>query len=269
MGSAVADRLDCYAFGAALMDAKDLDPVYDVVWGARLDPPHLRRWLLAYWDFYHVGTASWCSDSAAEYWVRMAAAAASKEYPRGTERRHFRGGAAVKAVEWQREAGVAAMFDPLRAARTYGEAAAAAREWPMFGPWISFKVADMVERLGLAPLRWGEGDIGLIYDSPAAGAAALHEEEGAPSLAVYGSPVVWALYRVEERLRYYRAPPDYTRPFGLAEAETCLCKWNSYRGGHYHAGKDVREVREALERFPSSPTAARLLAAGRGGRLWK
>ncbi|MBZ4299837.1 hypothetical protein LAJ56_17985, partial [Streptococcus pneumoniae] len=66
---------------------------------------------LAYWCFYHVGTASWIADRSVGYWQRMEKAAGSKEYPRSSERRHFRGGQATRSVAWLKEHGLESLFD--------------------------------------------------------------------------------------------------------------------------------------------------------------
>lgn len=34
---------------------------------------------------------------------------------------------------------------------------------------------------------------------------------------------------------------------GVQEAETVLCKYKSYRNGHYFVGKDTKEIRYALK----------------------
>src|SRR5262252_1982150 len=115
---APAPALDVLDFGTRLLAAHDLDPVYEVLWRAvcsgGLPPPALHRWLLAYWCFYHAGTASWCAeDEEPAYWDRMTMAAASPFYPRCRERRHFRGAAAANSVAWLEERGIDYLFDPL------------------------------------------------------------------------------------------------------------------------------------------------------------
>src|SRR5690606_6511443 len=84
-------------FGYDLVQTGDLDPVYIVLYNSDLSVEELRRWLLAYWCFYDMGTASWINSSRF-YWTRMEHAARSKVYPRGKERRHFRGNSAIKSI---------------------------------------------------------------------------------------------------------------------------------------------------------------------------
>lgn len=64
-----------------------------------------------------------------------------------------------------------------------------------------------------------------------------------------------------------QAPPRFDRPLNVQEAETVLCKWKSYSGGHYEIGEDVAACREGLSRFFRCRTARRLKKAGQG-RLW-
>lgn len=261
--------MTAYEFGAELLRTGDLDPVYVVLHHAGLDRSTLQRWLLAYWCFYHVGTASWIADvSKASYWSRMARAAGSKEYPRSSERRHFRGRQAAASVQYLRGRRLEGLFGDL--AEADGTAAGvmgAVRGWRGFGPWISFKVADMVERLGLAPVAFALDD--ALYDSPRKAAELLLHHEGNPGDRP-DDVGAWAVDRVlgHRLLKGFTAPPRHERPLNVQEAETILCKWGSYLKGHYHVGEDVAAVRTGLGRFPGCKTAARLLAAGAEGGLW-
>src|SRR5574338_195431 len=94
------EKLDVYTFGRQLIETNDLDPIYVMLWAAKLPTNQLHNWILAYLYFYHAGTSSWISNviTQDEYWKRMAKAAASKDYLRSSERRHFRGQASINAV---------------------------------------------------------------------------------------------------------------------------------------------------------------------------
>jgi hypothetical protein len=73
-----------------------------------------------------------------------------------------------------------------------------------------------------------------------------------------------ALY--ENLLAYFatkRAPPTYDRACGPQEVETCLCKWHSYRNGHYTVGQDLREMRAALRGWGA--LAERMLGSPENG----
>jgi hypothetical protein len=238
---------------------------------ARLDPFDLRRWLLAYWCFYDSGTASWISDDPRAFWGRMAEAAGSKDYPRAHERRHFRGALATSSVDWLGERGLEALFED-EAVPLLSEEPAESEDviqfvgtWRGFGPWIAFKVADMVERLGLRPVRFNRSAL-VLFDSPAKGAEMAWQLYGSgpePS-----NKTNWAVDLILKTLGPVKAPPRYERSINVQEAETILCKFKSYRNGKYHVGEDITALRRSLLRFSRCRTAQRLFRAGREAHLY-
>jgi hypothetical protein len=52
----------------------------------------------------------------------------------------------------------------------------------------------------------------------------------------------------------YQAPPRNDRPCGDAEVESVLCKFKSMRNGHYFVGRDIKEVRHALQGWGTTAT---------------
>lgn len=304
------DKMSVYDFGKSLLATRDIDPVYVLLWevwrghmeengGGR----PLHEWLLPYFCFYHIGTASWIAESngTSEYWTRFRAAAASKEYPRAHERRHFRGKAAINAVEALYEAGVSGWWQSVLGPAysdssqrlLLGPLMTEVQRWPQFGPWIAFKVADMIERLGLAKIEFPVSSLSF-FDSPQEGAERLVEIEGLRMVPVaYNSAEEWATERIlttlasrltkskdkswgrpgltpakTEKLHLVLAPPRYERAINAQEAETILCKWKSYLGGQYHIGEDIAACKTALLKFPRLRLSQRLLAAGRTTQLW-
>lgn len=260
-----------YEFGRKLLETNDLDPVYVLLWNAGFSPNDLQRWLLAYWCFYHVGTASWITEGGGEeaYWGRMFVAARSKSYPRSAERRHFRGANAEKSVTWLSSKGVAAIFAPLSKPATVAEVMRYVGTWVGFGPWISFKVADMLERLNLVSIDFSDTG-SWLYDSPRESAAILNTLEGEGEYDPPHDKGVgdWAIGRILSELEGMKAPPRYERLLNSQEAETILCKWKSYRNGHYHVGEDIASCRKGLLRFARCRLSQSLLQAGKRGRLW-
>lgn len=266
----MSNKIGVYEFGEKLLETKDLDPVYVLLWNARLSPSLLRRWLLAYWCFYHMGTSSWiASKRGDEYWERFETAAGSKDYPRATERRHFRGKNAAKSTEYLRSVGVEGLFKPfsggdhsLKSVMKY------VQTWVGFGPWIAFKVADMLERLSLCPIVFDASGL-TLFDSPQEGAKRLWNMEG-DGLPPYDSPpqnvAEWAVGRILEEVPPQKAPPGYERELGIQEAETILCKYNSYSKGRYKIGEDVEACRKGLLRFSKVKLCQKLLKAGND--LW-
>lgn len=259
----------CFDFGRQLIESQDLDPVYVLLYFCPeiyRDQETLERWLLAYWCFYHVGTASWIASG--DYWDRMYAAAGSKEYPRCPERRHFRGQNAIKSVTYLEHRGLASLFRnftfPVRR-RSCGEVMKEVQQWVGFGPWIAFKVADMVERLNLAPIRFGTEDV-YLFDSPKKGAERLRESLGEDVGG--GRTETWAVERILAELGDLRAPPRDDRPIGPQEAETVLCKWYSHTKGSYEVGEDTEACRQSLLKFAKVRLCQNLLQAGRKADLW-
>lgn len=266
------NKLDVYEFGEKLLRTRDLDPVYVVLWEASLAPGVLRKWLLAYWCFYHVGTSSWIADatSSVEYWGRMETAAGSKEYPRAHERRHFRGNNALKSVAYLKSKGLSTLFAPLiwYVPTPVEKVMKEVQTWVGFGPWIAFKVADMLERLALSKVEFNDGAM-FLFDSPAKGANMLWKEEN-PEVQPNSKVGSWAVKRILDTLGQpgVSAPPRYDRPLNSQEAETILCKWKSHRGGHYTIGEDILAVRRGLATFGRSHIAQALYVAGRKVDLW-
>jgi hypothetical protein len=200
----------------------------------------MARWCVAYWCFYHAGFASFATVMASDqaYWdlLKKAAQGSGKDYPRSAERRHFRGAAAVKCVNY-----LAGNFPSPMSALSYlshptvrtsfTEVAARTMSWPLFGPWVAFKVADMLERVWRYPVDFSDCHLG-IYAEPAAAAKLVNPK----------ATLVETCNWLQEKLADMMAPPGNDRPIGIQEVETCLCKWKSHMNGHYPIGKDTAEL---------------------------
>jgi hypothetical protein len=258
--------LNVVDFGTQLVESNDLDPIYVMLWDAHLPLGKLRRWLLSYWCFYHAGTASWIVDQA-DYWAAMRTAAADKVSPRGTERRHFRGAMAKDSIADLARYGVEAIFDNLCAEfvlhpiplETFIERATS---YVGFGPWIAFKMADMLERLGLCEVDFTNAD-SYLYTSPVKGAHEVVLKHFSPSqrdLISNGREEVEAAFTyLGKHLKGLTAPPRHERPLNAQEFETILCKYHSHLSGHYNPGHDIEELHRGLLRFARWPTAQLLL----------
>lgn len=261
-----AGKLDVVEFGRQLVTTGDLDPVYVVLHNAGLSKTELYKWLIPYWCFYHVGTACHIADHP-YYWPTMAKAAASKDYPRSSERRHFRGAFAIKAVEklakvgWLRPIEQLIEGSPL----TLSTVMKRVKTWYGFGDWIAFKVADMLERLDICKVTFTEADT-FLFDSPREGATLVVEHNATHKVDDHPK---WAMDYLSIHLGTLDAPPRKERKLNGQEYETILCKWKSHLSGHYTVGKDIHEVREGLLRFSKCRTSQALLAGGKKGGLWK
>lgn len=268
-------RLDIYEFGAHLLETGDLDPVYIALdkmeWQ---DADQQARWLIAYWCFYHCGAASYISEaSGKDFWQRMSIAAKNEaaapdggRWPRGSERRHFRGEAAVKAVTklWGRfmdnphelVEGIASGEGPLPYATVAGRAA----ELPLFGPWISFKVADMLDRLGIAPVDFDQAAVFMFKDPVKSALMLWREHQKLPETAKpkdEAAVINMVVDHLNDHFKGFTAPPRHERPVGLQEIETILCKWKSHRNGHYPLFNDIDEIRHGLSGWSECSETAR------------
>jgi len=150
----VEQRVD--VFGRELFRSQDLDPIYIALNKAQFEDNQLHRWLVAYSLFYNAGAASWLSErEGKDFWQALMVAAKNEtrtpfagRWPRGAERRHFRGAAAVTAVDaLQRryarpEDMIAFLLDGPMDVRSV---IARARSHPQFGSWIAFKIADLID----------------------------------------------------------------------------------------------------------------------------
>lgn len=284
MASRDYHRLDIYEFGRHLLETGDLDPVYIALnkteWK---DKGQLNRWLLAYWCFYHCGVASYLSEFEHEFfWEAIMIAARNEQpapdggrWPRGSERRHFRGDAAVKAVRTMAmqyhdpEYLVNDIIKPrdlvLLPEQKYlfAQIAERAQRLPLFGPWISFKVCDMVDRLELAPVDFDKASV-FMFDDPRKAALMLWRQHHGfgPDIRPKNEQLIidQVVDHLTEHFKEFTAPPLHDRPVGLQEIETILCKWKSHMNGHYPLYNDIHEIREGLASWAKvSSTAAAVL----------
>ena len=251
----ISGQLGILEFGKQLVESGDLDPVYLILWRAKFNPIKLRRWLLAFFCFYHCGTCSWIVDQP-NYWAAMTEAANTSKHPRGTERRHYRGEAARKSMEYLRSRGVDGLFRGLEGELELAEAMSYVTEWVGFGKWIAFKVADMLERLEICRINFSATDT-FLFESPREGAELVAENYG-DRIAKEDAPR-WALAYLGKRLGKLLAPPRYERTLNGQEYETILCKWKSHLNNHYPVGHDLEELRLGLMRYTGSRTAQTLL----------
>jgi hypothetical protein len=225
------------------------------------------RFTVAYWLFYHSGVSALLSEKMGHaFWD------ACQEQltlaPRGTERRHFRGSAATKAVQALHslypdpEDFVEAMCPSQSTCETFHTVSSRVEKLPQFGPWIAFKVCDMLERV-LDRQIDSSGCIDLWFREPLTGA-----EKAATAFSLPSRDA--AIQFLLEKFHSWGAPPDYKRKVNLQEIETILCKWKAHLGGHYEIGKDTYEILHGLRKYSSrSSSAAHLIDCLQEGTLCK
>lgn len=271
----IVEKPSIVTFGDALLRTGDLDPVYIAMVKSQLDAPTLMRLCLAYWCLYHLGAAAALAEvkQPAKFWSKLTEAAVNDglKWPRGAERRHFRGKNATDAVGFlvrTYKTPTDAVFGMLgqrpaySGAPTFSQVSKAAQSHVGFGPWIAFKIADMSERVLGFETDFTDCELG-IYKDPRQGAAVAylerhHAVEG--KLHVDGKPAQpWDYPLGDDQLRdtvsHYvnlwrkkraKAPPLGDRLVNVQEIETIFCKYKSHLKGHYAVGKDTREVGHGL-----------------------
>lgn len=272
------DRLGIKTFGEHLLRSGDLDPIYlalpKVFDG---DTDQLYRWLIAYWCFYHAGFASWASEHKGyAFWQILSMAAhntqlspTGERFPRGHERRHARGAQGIKMVEdlsfryVNRPEGMVEYL--VEAAPSYEGVANRAQEHTLFGPWISFKICDMLDRVLGEQVDFSEAAVFMFKDPVKAALTLWRETYNLPESAKPRDQNV-VIHGVVEHLKEvfkdFKAPPLYDRPVGLQEIETILCKFKSHLNGHYPLYNDIDEIRNGLAPWVKcSQTAAAMLKA--------
>jgi hypothetical protein len=216
-----------------------------------------------------------------EYWEWMMKAAVNEEatpfgtrWSRGHERRHFRAKIAVDSVTALLDRYPCYPEDMARYCAGSGgwgedfrEVSKRAQEHRGFGPWMGFKIADMVDRVLGRPVSFDNAAV-FMFKDPEKAAMMLWEEWGRDALQHRYSKGVSefatdretvlntvAAYLIKE-FSDLKAPPFGDRPINIQEVETVLCKWKSHMNGHYPPGNDIREIRKGVAPWlPFCPTA--------------
>ena len=271
-------RLKVEDFGRALIESGDLDPVYIALRRVERPEEWHKRWLVAYWLFYHPGAACYMAEAteARLFWNRVGNATRNvtpsplgERWPRASERRHFRGEKAEKAVgQLMRDFPEGYdLVDQLEAAAANGYRALYNRvcALPQFGPWMAFKVADMLERCLDVSVDFDLASVTMFDDPKKAALMVARERLGLAPETRFKDPDATIRAVAEHLIREFKdlsAPPSHNRPIGYQEVETVLCKAKAHANGHYPVGKDIKEIREGLEAWATvSPSAKEFLWA--------
>lgn len=276
-------KMNVTTFGRQLITSGDLDPVYIAMVKAPWDDGrHRARFLIAYWCFYHVGFACYAADQQHGFWeVMMDAALNTSEapiggrWPRSSERRHARGAQGIKMVQDLRayyydrpeamietitaNGHLATTEDPI----SYKLIAERAMKHTLFGPWIAFKIADMVDRCLGIPVSFDQAEV-FMFKDPTKAALKLWREAQGFDENVQPKDVTAAITQVvsylKDQFSDLTAPPFYDRAIGLQEVETVLCKWKSHMNGHYKPFNDITEISHGLTEWTKVSETARSFA---------
>lgn len=278
------ERLGIEEFGRQLLESRDLDPTYvaltAALGGGRVSPEQVHRWLVAFWTWYHAGIACWLSEKEGpDFWAAMAEAARNETFspiggrwPRGKERRHNRGAQARQCVALlsERYPHPEDMLEVVSLSWAGGhckEVMRAATGHYLFGPWIGFKVADMIERILRVPVEFTDAEV-FMFEDPRKGAAMFWQRwKGTPGPApLNASELREVVEYLCDTFKGYRAPPHGDRPVSLQEVETVLCKWKSHINGAYPLWNDTDEIREGLSHWKQHSKFAEIFLEGMPSR---
>lgn len=253
-------------FGAKLLETGDLDPLYialDRSPSMKADRAMLHRWLFAYWCCYNAGASSFIAEADGDqFWTRMltmarndAPAPTGGRWPRGHERRHFRGEKAWMAIEsyatrFPIPEGIVHWFSGGVAPIPYRTLRDRVTTLPQFGPWIAFKVADMLERVAGVPVSFEHAD-GMMFDQPYKSALSVFANDWKMATTDSNDAIVrFVAGKLLDKFSIgWTAPPRHDRAVNIQEVETILCKWKSHNTGHYPVGIDSEELRAGLEEW--------------------
>lgn len=275
-------RWDIETLGRHLITNGDLDPIYTALVRAKqagdFSVPQLCRWLLGYWCYYHAGVASFLSEKEGEeFWHWMMVAARNEEetpaggrWPRGHERRHYRAKIAVDSVtSLQARYGDRpenmALYVGARATEDerlpFRTVSARAQEHKGFGPWIGFKIADMMDRVMGVPVDFDNAAV-FMFKDPEKAAMMLWELREAHKYPENAKPKRDAILSgvadyLIGRFADLASPPLGDRPVNIQEVETVLCKWKSHMNGHYPLWNDIHDVNTGLEPWAGCCSTAR------------
>lgn len=262
------DLLEINEFGRQLIETEDLDPLYIALNNSGFNKREMCKWLVAYWCYYHAGLCCEIAEQK-DFWKAMIKVAkGGTDYPRGTERRHFRGKLAIESIGSLQKT-FKHPSDMMRYLIEGSSTAKHVRDKTLtlkgFGKWISWKVPDMIERLGISPIQFVPDDVNWMFKSSLQGAKESYER-----YKLKGGMLLSAHNFLIRHVGRYKAPPRYDRRVNVQETETIFCKWHSHLGGHYPMGKDTREIalglQQTIDRGISRKLVKRLLNGLQGAR---
>jgi Alpha-glutamyl/putrescinyl thymine pyrophosphorylase clade 2 len=267
------------AFGAALLKTGDLDPMYLAVNNANLDYKVKHRLMMSYFCFYHLGAAAKMAEAATDkkFWALMMEAAeyspvkmpSAMSWPRGSERRHYRGEQAFKSMfELVERYGQQPVVSALQhfidgpgkgsAHMTFSSVSRNVQKHRGFGEWIAFKVADVAERVLGYDVDFSDCHLGIYKDPRQGAAVAYYGYRPGHDVGIIGSyndhpwdyPIsdLQLMETVQRYVKHFSKvkAKGLSRKVNVQEVETIFCKYKSHLKGHYPLGKDSEEIRHGL-----------------------
>jgi len=273
------EKLPIEAFGFHLLNTNDLDPIYVALHAVDWEPSQKHKFLIAYWCFYHAGFAAYVSKEAPQFfWAEMMTAAKNQlntpfgeRWPRGKERRHARGKQGIQMTRRLSEtytrnpsSMIHYLSTPTIEQNNHISCAGVmnrAKQHYLFGDWIAFKIADMLDRCFDDITVNFDGAEMLMFKDPLKAVEMLwkqhHGVDQSRKIRLSEEAVSEVLKYLSETFWDYKAPPMKDRSVGFQEIETILCKWKSHMNGHYPLYNDIDEITHGLQPWLEHSEAAK------------
>lgn len=250
-------------FAEITIKTNDLDPMYSVIYGLNRSKPRdwMGRFIMYFLLFYDAGGAADEADAGSndseEWWATLKMLAADPKTKRGTERRHFRGENARKAIEnlrnrpinqpwamlehmYDQETGLGtALPQPITYTNFYNRMTTA-YAGTQFGPYFIWKLYDIFNVCLGMPISLSR-DEALKY---------MPEEPRKAALHFFGS-FEEGLDKVTSYIKDINHPVNPQHWCGYAEAETVLCMMKGFFKTKTHTiGDDISEKQRQLSEHP-------------------
>lgn len=266
-------KLSIEEFGAHLLTSGDLDPIYIALNGCAFGSATRNRWLTAYCAFYSAGFACWASEWAGDgFWnILMEAATNSTpapcggRWPRASERRHFRGSQAEKAIADWRDTYTDCPENMMKyiaeGAPSFHSTLERAQSHRSVGTWMGFKLVDLVD--ACMGIEIDQSDTSMFfYDTPKKSLLRLWREKmGYPENTQPKDEKIVLDAMIEylhNAFRDYTIPHKPGKPVDMFTLETIACKHLSHLNGHYQPYKDTDEINHGLQGWMSVSKHAKL-----------
>lgn len=282
------ERLALVPFAQHLLRDGDLDPVYTALNKVGWGEAQKLRWLVAYCAYYHCGVACWMSElEGFEFWEQMHTAARNEaptelgtRWPRGHERRHFRGAQAIKGIaDWRMKYQYPEqMFQYIKYAEPpsvapFEAVRSRALEHRSVGTWLSFKMVDLVDACLGVPVDQSNL-MNFMYEVPLKSLFREWQEQHGwgpgvkPKNAEAERAVIEGMNQwLAKQLVEYSPPHKPGLPLDHFVLETIWCKHQSHLNGSYPLFNDISEICDGLKEWGKvSDSAISLLNALPPGR---
>lgn len=276
-------RLDFIPFGKQLIQSGDLDPVYLALNSVSFSKEQRLRWIVAYCAFYHCSVACWLSElKGAEFWHYLKIAAENKvsspikeRWPRGHERRHFRGEQALAAInDWENRYGTHPehmMKYIVGSGKNFQAIGDRAVEHRSVGVWMKFKLIDLADACFDAKVEQTNLEQ-FLYESPRTSILSMWNKLH-PSANSDESILQKAIAYLLKQYKELRIPHHPDKAIDLFCLETIACKHSSHLNGHYPLFNDIDEITLGLSSWKDTSASVRLFLEAmpkreRQQRLW-